>query len=556
LAFNSIKHSTVEDKKINIWQPLIYAGLLAAGIVGGFFIQGDKKSFSLTGNDKIDQVMSLINSTYVDTVDGEALSEVAIESMLHDLDPHSNYIPAAELASVNEQLEGNFEGIGVEFNLLNDTIFIATVLPEGPSEKVGLMPGDRIITVDKENVAGIGITNSDVIKKLKGKKGTQVVVGIKRSGVKEILSFTINRDRIPLKSVEIAYMATPTTGYLKINSFAKDTYDELKEGLTQLKKQGMQDLILDLRGNPGGYLHIAAQITSEFLGKNKLMVYTEGRTQNKKDYTTDHAGDFTNGKLIILVDEGSASASEIVSGAIQDWDRGLIVGRRTFGKGLVQESFSLKDGSAVRLNIARYYTPTGRSIQKPYDHGYDDYENEITERYTDGELDNPDSVKKNEKLVYKTPAGRKVYGGGGIYPDVFVPRDSALHSQLVVQVYRNGIITRLAYQYADNNRTAIKNTYKNADGFSKNFVFDNQLENKLRALLAGAAIQYKETELKNTLPYIGSQVNALIARQVFGKSAYYQALNNTDATFNAALGALTNYDALLKGVDNKQVVTK
>lgn len=548
----------MEDKKVNIWQPLIYAGLLAAGIAAGFFLQGDKKSFSLTGNDKIDQVMSLINSTYVDTVDGEALSEIAIESMLHDLDPHSNYIPAAELASVNEQLEGNFEGIGVEFNLLNDTIFVATVLPEGPSEKVGLMPGDRIITVDKENVAGIGITNNDVIKKLKGQKGTQVIVGIKRSGVKEILTFTIKRDRIPLKSVEIAYMVNPTTGYLKINSFAKDTYDELKEGLEQLGKQGMKDLILDLRGNPGGYLHIAAQITSEFLGKDKLMVYTEGRTQKKKDYVTDRTGEFTTGKLVILVDEGSASASEIVSGAIQDWDRGVIVGRRTFGKGLVQESFSLKDGSAIRLTIARYYTPTGRSIQKPYDHGYDEYENEISYRYTDGELDNPDSVKKNEKQVYKTPAGRKVYGGGGIYPDVFVPRDSALHNPLVVQIYRNGIVTRLAYQHADNNRTSIKNTYKNAEGFTKSFVFDAQLEAKLRALIAGANIQYTEVEMKAVLPFIASQANALIARQVFGKNAYYQALNNTDSTFIAALTALKNYDEVLKGgtAETKQVVTK
>lgn len=537
----------MEERKINKWQPLIYAGLLAAGVAGGFMLQGNKGGFTLTGNSKIDHVMSLINKEYVDTVDDERLAEVAIEQMLHDLDPHSNYIPAAELTAVNEQLQGNFEGIGVEFNLLNDTIFIATVLPEGPSEKAGIMPGDRIIKVNGETVAGVNISNSDVIKKLKGTKGTKVEVELKRTGMKGLLKYTIVRDRIPLKSVDIAYMINPTTGYLKVNSFAKDTYDELKAGLDKLKKEGMESLVLDLRGNPGGYLHAATLITSEFLGEGKLMVYTEGRNQKKKEYVTDRAGEFTEGKLVILVDEGSASASEIVSGAIQDWDRGIIVGRRSYGKGLVQESFNLSDGSAVRLTIARYYTPTGRSIQKPYDEGYDTYEAEVGERLKGGELDHPDSVKKNEKMVFKTPAGRKVYGGGGIYPDVFVPVDSAIHTELMTHIYRNGLATRLAYQYADNNREALKKTYKDAQDFGKRFDFSSQLEGKLRQMLADAHITYSAAEFEASRKLMANQVKALIARQVYGKEAYYQVLNQGDTVFNTALKALAEYDAVLKG---------
>lgn len=538
------KNTSVQNK--SIWKPLIYAVILAIGIVGGYFLKNPSLHFVNTGNEKLDQVVRLINRAYVDTVDEKKLTDAAIVEMLQNLDPHSTYIPAAELQASNEQLEGNFEGIGVEFNLLNDTIFISSVISGGPSEKVGIMPGDRIIKVEDKTVAGIGITNEEVIKNLKGEKGTDVTVYIKRPGEKDLLKFTITRDRIPIYSVEAAFMAGNGIGYIKLSRFAKETYNELVSAMDKLRKEGMTSLVLDLRGNPGGYLDAATKITSEFLGKDKLMVYTEGRSQTKREYKTTDEGSFTTGKLVILVDESSASASEIVSGAVQDWDRGVIVGRRSYGKGLVQESFMLKDRSAIRLTIARYYTPTGRSIQKPYDEGYDEYETEIDHRFSSGELDNPDSIKKNEKLAYKTPSGRKVYGGGGIYPDVFVPLDSALHNELVTTVFRNGFISRLAYNYVDRHRVRLKKL-GSLEAFSKQFSFEGELKSGLEKLLADSKITYTEEEFKGALPLFASQTKALIARQVFGKNAYYQVLNETDNTFEMALESMKDYEAILKG---------
>lgn len=538
---------TENDKGTKKWQPLIYAVVLSLGIAGGYFLQNTSSPTASGGSSKIGQVMGLINGSYVDTVDGGKLSEAAIVEMLHNLDPHSNYIPAEELVAANEQLDGNFEGIGVEFNLLDDTIFIVTVLPGGPSEKVGIMQGDRIVRVDGKIVAGIGIENGDVIKKLKGKKNTKVTVGIKRLGVNKELEFTITRDKIPIYSIDAAYMLTPTTGYIKLERFAKDTYSELIDALKKLRKSGMKELVLDLRGNPGGYLQTATGVVSEFLGEGKLMVYTEGRKQKRREYITDGKGSFTSGKLVVLVDEGSASASEIVSGAVQDWDRGLVVGRRSYGKGLVQESFMLNDGSAIRLTIARYYTPTGRCIQKPYDGSYDEYESEINNRFKSGELDHPDSVKKNEKQVYKTPAGRKVYGGGGIYPDIFVPLDTALHTKLVTTVYSNGFISRLAYQYADKNRNSLLARYKTGDDFVAKFSFGNEIINALRALMADSKLPINEAELAITQKLINNQVKAYVARQVYGKETFYKALAATDETLITAQKALNQYEGILSG---------
>lgn len=536
----------MSERRQNVWQPFIYAVLIALGIVGGYFLNNGK-DFNLTGNNKLDQVIGLINTKYVDTVDDNELTEAAIVAMLHNLDPHSSYIPKEELKSVNEQLEGNFEGIGVEFNLMDDTIFVATVLPDGPAEKAGLHPGDRIIEVDGENVAGINIDNGGVAKRLKGEKGTEVKVKVKRLGEKKLLDFTIVRDQIPLYSVEATYMMDANTGYIKLVSFSRDTYEELKDAIKELKEKGMEELVLDLRGNPGGYLHAATGVASEFLGKNKLMVYTQGNKQRKKEYKTDSEGSFTGGKLIILIDEGSASASEIVSGAVQDWDRGVIVGRRSYGKGLVQEPFRLQDGSGLRLTIARYYTPTGRSIQKPYDEGYEVYENEVNSRYSSGEIDNPDSVKTNKELEYKTPSGRKVYGGGGIYPDVFVPLDSVLHSALLSTIYRNGFISRLAYKYAARNFDGLKAKYNNGKSFVNNFAFSKELEAQMINLLAQSNISYTPEELTEIMPTVNRQARAYVARQLFGREAYYMAMNKGDVTVDAAIDALNKYEAILKG---------
>lgn len=538
----------MQEKNSRVWQPFIYGAVLAIGILGGYFLQNNHTGgFKLSGNDKLDQVISRISSDYVDTINSEELTETAIVEMLHQLDPHSSYIPADELKSVNEQLEGNFEGIGVEFNLLDDTIFVASVLPDGPSEKVGLQPGDRIITVDGETVAGIKIDNGGVAKRLKGEKGTKVKVGIKRMGEKELIDFTITRGQIPLYSVEATYMLNPTTGYIKLVSFSRDTYQELIDGISQLKASGMKSLILDLRGNPGGYLHAATGVASEFLGNNKLMVYTEGRKDGKKEYKTDSKGGFMDGKLVVLIDEGSASASEIVSGAVQDWDRGVIVGRRSYGKGLVQESYGLNDGSALRLTIARYYTPTGRCIQKPYDDGYDSYESDILDRFNAGEFDSQDSLKTNKELEYTTPKGRKVYGGGGIYPDIFVPIDSALHSGLLTNIYRYGFISRVAYKYGSANRETLLKKYKNIDAFVAGFNFNSLLEQQIKELLNKSEIAFTNEQLAKLMPTIKRQANAYVARQLYGRQAYQQALNTGDNTVDAALNALNNYEALLQG---------
>lgn len=537
----------MSTNKQNSWQPLVYALLLAIGIAGGYFLHNNSKGgYSLTGNKKLDQVIGLINTSYVDTVNDDELTEKAIVEMLHNLDPHSSYIPARNLKEANQQLDGNFEGIGIEFNLLDDTIFVVTVLPEGPAEKAGLMPGDRIIKVEDETVAGVNIGNFGVAKKLKGEKGTKVKVSVKRIGENELLDYTITRGKIPLYSVEATYMINATTGYIKLISFSQNTRKELINGIKELKEKGMENLILDLRNNGGGYLSAATGVVSQFFDDKKLIVYTEGRREGKAEYNTTGKGNFTKGKLVVLVNENSASASEIVSGAIQDWDRGVIVGRRTFGKGLVQESFSLKDGSALRLTIARYYTPTGRSIQKPYEEGYSSYNQELDERFRAGELDHPDSVKKNKELEFETPSGRKVYGGGGVYPDVFVPIDSVLHSKLLTDIYTNGFINRIAYSYVAQNRDALTNKYKTPKQFVNNFGIENIVKQRVQTLLQRGGIEYNTVELEALIPNISRNIKAQIANQLFNREAFYMALNHDDELMQVAMEALNKYEVILK----------
>lgn len=432
--------------------------MLAAGIYIGMRMSEPYRSsrgfftFRTGQFNKLNDVINYISNEYVDTVNSRALVESTIEDMLHQLDPHSSYIPGEDLQAMNEPLEGNFDGIGVEFHIQDDTIMVVSALAGGPSEQLGIQAGDRIIRVEGKNVGGIKITNTQVMQLLRGPSGTMVKVTILRRSTGQTIDFTIKRGKIPIYSVDVGYMLNRETGYIKIGHFADKTYDEYLKAFADLKEKGMQNLILDLRGNPGGYLKTAIQIADEYLPDGKMIVYTEGRNRPKETFRATSRGFFEEGALVILIDEGSASASEIVSGAVQDWDRATIVGRRSFGKGLVQEQSEFPDGSAVRLTVARYYTPTGRSIQKPYTAGYEQYETELLSRYQHGELLSQDSIKFADSLRYTTPGGKIVYGGGGIMPDVFVPLDTAGISDYYSEANGKGLINQFAYDYLDLHR--------------------------------------------------------------------------------------------------------
>ena len=405
---------------------------------------------------KLKKVLDLINIFYVDTVNQDRIVEDAISGMLGDLDPHSVYISKDEVKSMNEPLQGNFEGIGIEFNILHDTIIVVSPIPGGPSDKLGIRGGDRIVTIEGKNVAGIGIKTADVRKKLLGPKGTIVNVGIKRRGEKNILDYTITRDKIPLFSLDAAYIVDNKTGYIKLNRFSASTMKEYKEAIAKLQTQGIENLILDLEGNGGGYLNTAIELADEFLDDKKLIVFTKGRNDPKTEHFANQSGSFENGKLIVLIDEGSASAIEIVTGAIQDWDSGIVICRRSFGKGLVQRQYPLPDASEIRLTIARYYTPTGRCIQKPYDKGVKNYQKDLINRYNKGELTQQDSIHFPDSLKYQTlTRKRTVYGGGGIMPDIFVPLDTSEITDYYRDLIRKGVLNRFALNYAEIGRAHV-----------------------------------------------------------------------------------------------------
>jgi carboxyl-terminal processing protease len=447
--------------------------------------------------------------------------------MLQSLDPHSAYIPASDFESVNEPLEGNFDGIGVEFNIIKDTIRVINPIEGGPSEKIGIRAGDRLIKVEGKNVAGVKITNKEVFEKLRGKSGTVVAVTILRSGINKPLQFNITRDAIPLYSLDASYMVKPDIGYIKISKFSATTYQEYLKAFNALSKQGMKKLILDLRGNPGGYLNAAVDISDEFLANGLQIVYTQGKANPKKVYKATEHGSFENNPLVVLIDEGSASASEIVAGAVQDNDRGTIIGRRSFGKGLVQDQLQLPDGSAIRLTIARYYTPTGRCIQKPYSDDKDQYYSEEYDRYTNGELLNEDSIKLDKTKQYKTPEGKIVYGGGGVMPDVFVPIDTARANGFLNKIFYSGSINTFAFEYADKNRVKLK-----AYGSAKNYI--NQFE--ISPAILEEFYDYctdKDLSLNLKMKAMTSEalkpyLKAFIGRDVFDKDAYYPILNQKD----------------------------
>lgn len=488
--------------------------------------------------DKFESLFNKISMHYVDSVEGERLVEEAIRAMLKELDPHSIYIPREELQAMNEPLKGNFEGIGVRFQILKDTIMVVNPIPGGPSEKLGILAGDKIITVEDELIAGIGIKNNDVMDKLRGKKGTVVKVGILRKGDEDLLTFDITRDKIPIHSIQASYMAAPDVGYIKLTRFSATSMNEFDAAMEELTEAGMKDLILDLRGNGGGYLKTAVNLADEFLGGKKLIVYTEGRNSGRDDTYTRFDGSFEKGKLVVLIDESSASASEIVSGAIQDWDRGLIVGRRSFGKGLVQKPMMLTDGSAIRLTISRYYTPSGRCIQKPYEDGVDAYKKEKYERRESGELFSADSISFNDSLKYTTSRNRVVYGGGGIMPDVFVPLDTTGTSEYFNQLLRKGVFNTFALTWVDQNRTQLKKEYKQFDDYHKKFALSSKMMEEFFEYAEEEGVDRDEDGYVQAKAVIDTRLKAQIAANIWDYEKFYQIINTLSPEYNKALEAI------------------
>jgi len=518
-----------------IYLPIVFALLLTTGIYVGYrysFLHEHR--LAENNNGKIEHLLNYIQRRYVDTINQTQLEDKTLNSILQNLDPHSTYVNAKEAKAMNEPLQGNFGGIGIEFNIIKDTIRVIAAISGGPSEALGIQAGDMIVKIEGKNAAGIKITNQQVIEKLRGEKGTKVNISIKRRSVKKAIDFTIVRGEIPIFSVDADYMVNAKTGYIKISRFGATTYEEYMKAFYELRNKGMNSLILDLRENPGGYLNAAIQIADEFLGPGKEIVHTQGRAEPKKVHMATAKGEFENNKLIVMIDEGSASASEIVAGAIQDNDRGTLVGRRSFGKGLVQEEKEFDDGSAIRLTIARYYTPTGRCIQKSYNEGLEAYYNEEIERYKDGELQNADSIKFIDSLKFKTPMGKIVYGGGGIMPDVFVPLDTNGHSIYLSELIYSGNINQFAFDYSDHNRSRLKN-YGSFEQFNKNFQVDQNLLNDFYTFADKAGIKRKEKDIKKSEEIIRVQLKALIARNIYGNAGYYPIIQNIDKTFQKAV---------------------
>ena len=523
--------------------PLYYALVLACGIIIGYFFTFNSNFSSSSSsledknsNNKINNLIEYINEQYVDTINRSQLENKTITSMLKSLDPHSDFIPAEELTAVNEPLEGNFDGIGVEFNIIEDTIRVVNPIIDGPSEKIGIKSGDKLIKVNGKTVAGIKITNKQVFEKLRGKSGSVVNVSLMRSGINKALDYKIIRGQIPIYSIDIAYIVKPTIGYIKISRFASTTYDEFIKAFNMLNKKGMTKMILDLRGNGGGFLNTAVSLADEFLINGLQIVYTQGKAHPKKIYSATSRGGFEKNKLVVLIDEGSASASEIVAGALQDNDRATIIGRRSFGKGLVQDQIDLPDGSAIRLTIARYYTPTGRCIQKPYNKTIDDYNNEEYDRYENGELYHADSIKTDKTKQYKTPEGKTVYGGGGIMPDLFIPLDTVKYNPLINKLFNYGVLNSFAFEYTDYNRVLFLKKYKTAQEFISNF--------KLGEPEIDSFKKYLITKKITNIFFNGKEkgfnqiLKALIGRNLFDKDAYYPILNENDTAILKAVEVL------------------
>lgn len=510
------------------------------------FAQG----FSSLQQRKLTNALTAISNLYVDSINDKKIVESTLEAVLRELDPHSLYIPKEEVERVNEPLEGSFEGVGIQFQLMEDTLLVVQTISGCPAEKVGVLPGDRIIYINNELVAGVKMQNSDIFKRLRGPKGTEVTVKIRRGTKNELMEFRIIRDKIPLYSVDASYMIGKDIGYIKINNFGSSTVEEFKKALASLQKKGMKQLIVSLQGNGGGYLNAAIDLADQFLSRNKLIVYTKGLNQPKSVAQATSEGMFETGKLIILVDEYSASASEIVSGALQDWDRAIIVGRRTFGKGLVQRQFPLIDGSMLRLTVARYYTPSGRCIQKSYKNGYDKYEMDLVDRFKHGEFLHADSIHFPDSLKYKTlNLKRTVYGGGGIMPDIFVPLDTANYTNLHRKLVAQGIVNKVCVQFIDKNRTELKKKYSTFEKFKKEFEVDDAFLNQLISEAEKAKIKVDSAQFAISKPLIKLQLKALVARDLWEMNEYYQIMDADNESLQKAVQILQTpgaYEKILK----------
>lgn len=524
-----------KNSKFYILLPMLLAVALAVGILTGATVSdsNNSKGKTMQGLEKFREILTYIERDYVDEVDAEKLVEGAINKILSDLDPHSVYIPASEATLAKSQLEGEFDGIGIEFNIVKDTIYVVAPISGGPSEKVGIQAGDKIVMVNDSVVASKGITNKDVFSLLRGKKGSTVKLGIKRGKQTDLLDYEVTRDRIPQYSVDVSYMVNDEVGYIKVSRFSAHTFDEFKQALLTLKEKGMQKLILDLQGNPGGYMDRAINMADEFIPGNSMIVYTNGKqSRYDSEARAYRKGSFEEGPLIILIDEGSASASEIVSGAVQDNDRGLIVGRRSFGKGLVQMPIDLKDGSELRLTISRYYTPSGRSIQKDYGN-HSDYEQDILHRYEHGELFYSDSIKFIDSLKYETSKGRIVYGGGGIMPDYFVPLDTLKNSTYLNKLFTSNALREYALTYTEENKERLKNMkfehFKNRFEVTENMLAD------LVSLAEQSGEAFDEVGFERSKPLIKNYTKAFIARSIWGNDGYYPILNEHNEIFKKAM---------------------
>lgn len=536
--------SEIQNSNSQIRLPLLLSIAVAVGLLFGAGIseKGEGVQDPVQNAVKLKEILTLIDKNYVDEVDLDEVTESTIRRMLRDLDPHSYYISAKDVDRVSSQLKGNYEGIGIQFDIVRDTIYVVEALSGGPSERMGIKSGDKIVTVEGENVGGIGINTQGVYDRLLGPKGSQVKIEIKRGGEQELLPFLITRDKIPTTSVDVSYMITPEIGYIKFSNFSTTVYDEVASAIISLSEQGMKKLILDLQNNRGGYMIPAVNLVDEFLSGKKLIL-----TQKDKDprsvekYYSKRKGLFEEGAIIVLVDEGSASSAEILAGALQDHDRALIVGRRSFGKGTVQVGYPLSDGSEVRLTIARYYTPSGRSIQKPYGDGVD-YENDFMNRYNHGEFFTADSIKFNDSLRFETSKGRPVFGGGGIMPDYFVPLDSSSNSTYYTRLFGNNVIREFCYTFYESNKSDLEEM-----GFEKyreEFQLSQEMIEEVINLGTDKGVEYEEEDFMKSRELMETTIKAFIARQVWGDTEFYKIFNDTNEILQESLNLFDEAEKL------------
>ncbi|WP_064197529.1 MULTISPECIES: S41 family peptidase [Emticicia] len=551
-----MEENKIQNNQTTIRTPIVVATTLVIGIlIGATFFGGRRVGGDISrSSNKFKEILTYINRSYVDSVNTDSLVDYSITKMLEKLDPHTYYFPPQEADIARSQLESGFDGIGIEFNVFNDTLYVVTPLAGGPSETVGIQSGDAILKANNNKLTGKEANSTNIFASLRGKRGTEVKLEVKRRGFKDLLKFTVVRDKIAQYSIDAAYlMEDKKTAYIKINRFTETTYDEFKQHMTDLKKQGMKQLLLDLRGNPGGYMDRATDIVDELVGGKDVIVYTDGKDarNNRKTYAGND-GMFEKGAIVVMVDEGSASASEILSGALQDYDRALIVGRRTFGKGLVQQPIQLSDGSELRLTISRYYIPSGRSIQKPYEKGHlENYENELDERGKSGEFFIADSIKNNPKMRFKTKGGRLVYGGGGVTPDIFVPRDTSHITKYLLELYGKNILREYALNYSNVNRKTLEKQPFSA--FLNSFVISDAMLEEVKKLANSSEIKFNAAEFGRSKEFIKLQIKANIARHIWQRNMknglnneFYQIVYSQDPIVTTAIKQFSKAEKLEK----------